>query len=939
MRSHRSGPLLPLIAVALAVGTAAHAAPGDLDLSFHGTGMHRVHFGPGDDYTRGIAARADGKLIVAGHCRNGAYQDLYFVRYNTDGTPDVTFGVGGTALFHAGEVAECAAVRLQGDGKIVAAGRVTNGLTGDDFLVVRLNADGSPDPSFGGAGMVVTDITSTSDIATCLRIQFDGKIVVGGASRVSGIFDYDFAVVRYETSGALDTSFSGDGKLLIQMSTDYDQAHGLLIQNDGKILLVGETTRGGSSRRFGLARCTTAGLLDTSFDGDGKVFTTIAGSRDIPRAVAIQPGTTTTPDKIVVTGYAQATPAVLGHIAVARYNLNGSLDTSFDADGKLVTTVGVTSEGHDVAVQLTSLTGRKIVVTGRGDPAASYSNYVTLRYLSDGALDASFGGGGMVTTDLGGTGYEPSSIVLQSGRYLVAGTAYPGTDLDVGVVRLNADGSRDTSFDKDGLRIDNVGSESTLLADALLLPDGRLLGTGSRRQAENLAMQFTDDGALDPAFAGDGSALAGRVTQPGRGARQPDGSVLLAGSYGFGMQTAFVVSRILPNGAADAAFGTGGTLEWLVGAGYDHLAGVAALPDGRILLGGDCDYPDVVGTVSAFALARINANGTRDLTFGNNGAVVTPLGGFDTANALAVQPDGKILLAGRIYRASTGRDEIALARFDATGVLDPTFNGIGLVRTAIGSGNAEIRAIQLLPDGRILVAGDCIGAFDGDFLLARYHADGTLDTGFDGDGLVITAVTPNSPDHATCLAIQPDGRIVVAGSSWNGAQEVCAVLRFYDNGVVDPTYGTNGRAFVDFPGSFADRAAQVLIDSAGRVVLAADAGGEFGVARLRGDNPSAVGPGNPAPPAPGISRVEPNPFRHDARVSYRLEAEAPAILRVFSPEGRLVRTLAEGPSHPGPYVHAWDGTDDQGHPVPSGVYFIHLQQAGAAASRRVVLMR
>ena len=278
-----------------------------------------------------------------------------------DGALDTTFDTDGKVTTAVAVGDEGKAIAIQSNGKILVVG---NDMA--DFEVVRYNTDGSLDTTFDTDGKVTTDIgTSTTDSANAVAIQSDGKIVVAGRSGGMALNSGNFAVVRYNTDGSLDTTFDTDGKQTTDIGTSTpDSANAVAIQSDGKIVATGSS---GSSTDFAVVRYTTTGTLDTTFDTDGKQTTDIGTSTsDTGSAVAIQ-----SDSKIVVAGTSS------NDFAVVRYTTTGTLDTTFDTDGKQTTDIGTSTSdtGSAVAIQSDS----KIVVAGRisvsGPPVFAVARY------------------------------------------------------------------------------------------------------------------------------------------------------------------------------------------------------------------------------------------------------------------------------------------------------------------------------------------------------------------------------------------------------------------------------------------------------------------------------------------------------------------------------------------------------------------------------------
>jgi uncharacterized delta-60 repeat protein/LPXTG-motif cell wall-anchored protein len=388
---------------------ASAVSDGALDTTFGTGGKATTDIGGGQDMGNSTALQSDGKIIVAG----SSGDDFAVVRYNTDGSLDTSFDTDGKATTDInGGIDSGQSVAIQSNGKIIVVGQGRSGLN-QNFAVVRYNTDGSLDTSFDTDGKVTTDIgNSSSDIANAVVIQGDGNIVVAGES------SSDFAVVRYTTTGALDTTFDTDGKATTDIGTSsLDSGSAVAIQSDSKIVVAGT-----SSSDFAVARYTTTGALDTTFDTDGKATTDIGTSTsDTGSSAAIQ-----SDGKIVVAGKSAS------DFAVARYTTTGALDTTFDTDGKATTDIGTSTSdtGKSVAIQ----SDGKIVVAGDDS-----SDFAVVRYTTTGALDTTFDTDGKATTDIGtSTSDMGKSAVIQSGgKIIVAGARFSG-NWDFVVIRYEA---------------------------------------------------------------------------------------------------------------------------------------------------------------------------------------------------------------------------------------------------------------------------------------------------------------------------------------------------------------------------------------------------------------------------------------------------------------------------------------------------------------------
>ncbi len=355
-----------------------------------------------------------------------------------------------------------------------------------------------------------------------------------------------------------------------------------------------------------------------------------------------------------------------------------------------------------------------------------------------GDLDATFGVGGKVLTDISGNNDEGQDVVLQpDGKIVVAGYSPLGAEgfVQFAVVRYLPDGSLDPGFGDGGVVLTSFGSINAVAHTVALQPDGGIIAAGftvDNSGAGGFALaRYLPDGTLDTTFSGDGkSTLDVGFGQVNDLVLQPDTKIVAIGTGGS--------VRFNADGTLDTTFGTGG----LVQIDFDQFAAVLQ-SDGKIVTAGS--FLDVDPFQRGFALARFLPDGSLDTTFGTDGRVNTDVGEDGSIQAVTLQPDGKIIAAGGSL--SPGQN-FTLARYLSDGALDATFGSDGLVITDFG-GVSQAAGVSLQADDKIVAAG--AGG------LARYLPDGTLDTTFSGDGIV-------TDFGGVGLVIQADGRLVVAGS-------------------------------------------------------------------------------------------------------------------------------------------------------------------------------
>lgn len=358
---------------------ARYSSDGNLDRTFSGDGRTATDFG-GSDFGHDVAIQANGRIVVAGESFADPatkISDFAIARYSSTGTLDTSFSSDGKwKMDFLGGINALTGLVIQPDGKILAAGyaETSSGSGVFDFALVRLNSNGSFDKTFDQDGMLTTDFSNSTDKAYGISLQRDGKIVVAGHSLNLSTGKYDFAVARYNSNGSLDNSFSGDGKLTTDFVRGDDFPSALTIQPDQKILVAGTTRDANQNHKVAVARYLVDGRLDRTFSGDGKQITPFTGkSAGLSSIEVLSNG------KIVAAGYTFATSS---DVVLVRYNINGSLDTTFSGDGKVMVDFG----GDEAALAMVIQPNGKIVVGGLFgyDPNLIYNyDFFLARFLGD----------------------------------------------------------------------------------------------------------------------------------------------------------------------------------------------------------------------------------------------------------------------------------------------------------------------------------------------------------------------------------------------------------------------------------------------------------------------------------------------------------------------------------------------------------------------------
>jgi hypothetical protein len=375
----------------------------------------------------GIDTQSTGRIIVAGSSFDSAHSDFVVARYTGAGALDLTFGGGdGYATVDFGsEFDYCNAVVVDPLDRIILVGGTAASIT----AVARLNPNGSPDGTFSGDGRLTIDLGGTGQALESVAVTPTDKIIASGEVAKSGFFT-SMAVVRVTTAGVLDATFAGDGLRTVAKGTGNTFGSAIASAAKGKMVVAGLTVNGSDSNAI-VARFTKTGALDATFSGDGLAspnLASLSGGFDIARGITIQSG------NIVIVGTAAGPFG--DDMLVARFTTDGKLDKTFSGDGRMYVdaTGGSGSDsGRDVTIQ----TDGKIVAVG-SSVVASTDDFLVVRLKTNGGLDNGFSGDGRTTTPFGTLSDVARGVVLQlNGRILVVGTVQT-TPSELGLARYLA---------------------------------------------------------------------------------------------------------------------------------------------------------------------------------------------------------------------------------------------------------------------------------------------------------------------------------------------------------------------------------------------------------------------------------------------------------------------------------------------------------------------
>ncbi|HYV92822.1 MAG TPA: T9SS type A sorting domain-containing protein [Chitinophagales bacterium] len=362
------------------------------------------------------------------------------------GNLDSSFGINGKVTTAVCTNSNASSVALQSDGKIVAAGGSL-----DCISLIRYNSDGSLDSSFGTNGIVTTPASQT--FTSSVVIQPNGKIITSSGN------EFGWILIRYEINGKIDSSFGTNGEFILGGAT---YVTSIALQQDSKIIMAGTYSMGvwPHSYYISLARCDSNGIVDTSFQSGTGTFD---GYNAGAFSIALQPD-----GKIITAGKTDSNMLYTPCFGIARFNNNGTPDNSFGINGHVTTAIGTFAEAFSVAIQPD---GKIVAVGPSRDSVLNFTESFTIvRYNSNGSLDNSFNGNGIVITSIG-TASDANAVAIQTdGKIVVSGSS----SQTIALVRYNSNGSLDNSFGINGIVTNGVSTGRAIE----IQPDGKILTGG-----------------------------------------------------------------------------------------------------------------------------------------------------------------------------------------------------------------------------------------------------------------------------------------------------------------------------------------------------------------------------------------------------------------------------------------------------------------------------
>jgi uncharacterized delta-60 repeat protein len=786
-------------------------------------------------------------------------------------------------------------------------------------VVVQFDINGLPDTSFGDHGVVFLDAQVTGD--TYLQgafLQPDGKLLITGYN----------SVLRLKEDGSMDTDFGINGIATYELGQYWGELNVITLRPDGKILLGGYgkmvNDPPNSNNNFLLTRLDKYGAVDLSFGINGVTYSDSLTEDNQIKAIAVGAG-----GSIIATGS-------IGHYSnsrtmVARYLENGTSDSSFGQNG-IVLLANNPIIGEGGASKVVVQTDGKIIIAGPNKDSYFDLGFVQ-RLTFDGAVDNTFesivtlgsvtgilewtDGSVWVSSfrnhssfysdsselniyryqpsgllDLWTTTYFPINIyrmnaglgIQSDGKIIVGG--FKGDAFqspDYCVMRFSTDVLPEKNYGIEGFAIRNVGSNFSTAYSVLIASQNRVwVGGETGDDSPGFVTRLAVTGTLDPSFSDDGWSAPSLPIIT----EKQDGKILAAG----GTYKTVLLQQLLQDGSVDTSFGFdhGISFVYIDKEGDARVSTISQQSDGKLLVLGGIHNLDI--SLGNVVIVRFTANGQMDSSFALDGVLLTaPNIGAYEVNAGAVLPDDKILVAGNHYDYFGATPKTFLIRYLPDGGLDPTFGTNGIVISPFSTSLVfQTKALALQPNGRIVLCGSTGNGSSKNTAVGRLNANGTKDNTFSGDGVVWISTGPYT-ETANALAVQNDGKIVVA-ATYNNSNDIDEsdpiLIRLKADGTLDSTFSENGYTVTVLPGDNEPNALVLTPD--GHYVVAGFSEDDYLVIKyLSALKVDLVN----TPVDPKTLLVYPNPVHGQVMLEYSLPVSGEVTLEMFDLNGKLVHAF------------------------------------------------
>lgn len=819
-----------------AVAFEAHAMP-ILDSSFGSSGVARIGVPAGaEDTPSASVLQRDGKLLVAGWTA-GRQSHAFVLRLNTNGSLDTSFGNGGVTLLDLPNGyywLTSGQIEQRPDGSILMGAQANGG-----FMFTRLTADGKFDSTFAANGFFFTADSSYS--ARFVQQADGGILIVSDATQGT---QFALRLTRLTAAGKRDLAYAPDGeKMLGSLPPDFAMASGnsVAAEPDGGFTVMAQATLKGGT--YLLVRVTNAGTLSTNFGAGGLVSGYGLGNPfDHPVEIV-----RTSDGRLLLLGNAGDSSCVeIGKIVLWRVTSGGLADVSFGATGRLDIWNGYASSGNYRIAELTNASIAIIVMS-------SYQEVIVRRFDGSGVPDTAFGTDGYASITLAGYygGLSPVGIMPDNkGGLLIPGAAAfkiycslhcASYGVDVAVANLDSTGSLQPGYGRgDGFAIWNNLAYSNDRIDTILLePSGKEVLAGTTDEGTSvdyLIARLTASGVPDTTFGTNGRVLPNQYAHfvgKVRAVEQENGAITVAvGTAGgsFGQAATVTAFRLDPTGVLDAGFAPGFTSPMFA----NTAVALRVRPDGRLLYG-TVTYSGTQGLLTA-VLEQHLPDGSSDPSFGSNGIVTFPIsfpissGGYSRCSDIQVLADGSV-----VFAVLTSKSDLHVFKLDAQGAPVTSFgeNGQFTYKEAVANSLSDNLTLLSLADGTLLAAIP----YNMPPIFSSLPTTSLLVVRISANG-VLTGADKLWPENAYlnwALTALPDASVLVARVARTDSTTRSALYRLYPDNSLDETFGLGGA----YPLQGMQSVSALATDANGRVLIAGQDSTSAILARYRIDWPTS----------------------------------------------------------------------------------------------------